>query len=132
MVEHIVANFVRSFDEKREHCWIAEMAGGQVDCVFLVRKSDTIAQLRLLLVDTKGRGLGIGKRLVDELVRFARDVGYEKITLETNDVAVVARDLYRKTGFRLVHSTPHRIFSRDLFDETWEMPLLQATSGLRD
>ena len=99
------------------------MAGEPVGCVFLVRMSTEVAQLRLLLVSPKARGLGIGKRLVDECVTFARNVGYVKIVLETDSIAVAARHLYQKTGFRLVHTEPHQFFGRETVDERWEMRL---------
>lgn len=123
MVAGIVADFTRNYDPKRECCWIAEMDGEPVACVFLVKKSDTVAQLRLMLVEPKARGLGIGERLVEECVTFARKADYQKIVLWTNDVAVAARHVYEKAGFRLVHSEPHHIFGRDLVDETWELSL---------
>jgi GNAT superfamily N-acetyltransferase len=93
MVEKIVADFAKNYDPKREHCWIAETGGEPVGCVFLVNRSESLAQLRLLLVDRRARGLGIGKRLVEECVTFARRVGYRKIILGTNDIAVTARHL---------------------------------------
>jgi GNAT superfamily N-acetyltransferase len=126
MVEGIVAEFARNYDPKRERCWIAEMEGKPVGCVFLVKKSDTLAKLRLLLVEPRARGLGIGSRLVEECVAFARKTGYRKITLGTNDVALTARRLYEKAGFHLVDSKPHHAFGRDMVDETWDLELPDA------
>jgi GNAT superfamily N-acetyltransferase len=123
MVEKIVADFAKNNDPKREHCWIAEAGGEPVGCVFLVNRSETLAQLRLLLVDRRARGVGIGKRLVEECVTFARRVGYRKIVLGTNDIAVTARHSYEKAGFQLVDSKSRHRFGHDMVDETWELEL---------
>ena len=97
----IVADFANDYDPKRERCWIAEMNGENVGCVILVEDKDRVARLRLLLVDPKARGLGLGARLVDECVRFARQAGYRKITLWTHSVLTAARHVYEKAGFTL-------------------------------
>ena len=123
LVAEIAAKFIRTFDPKRERCWIAEREGEIVGSVFLVRKSPTVGQLRLMYVEPKARRLGIGSRLVEECLRFARQVGYRKVVLWTNSVLLAARHIYEKVGFRLIHSEPHRSFGRDLVGETWELRL---------
>jgi DNA-binding MarR family transcriptional regulator/N-acetylglutamate synthase-like GNAT family acetyltransferase len=123
LVAEIAARFVRNFDPKRERCWIAERAGRNVGSVFLVRKSGTTAQLRLLIVAPEARGLGIGKRLVSECERFARQAGYRKIVLWTNRGLDAARHIYEEAGYRLVREEPHHSFGRDLVGQYWEFRL---------
>jgi DNA-binding MarR family transcriptional regulator/N-acetylglutamate synthase-like GNAT family acetyltransferase len=123
LVARIAARFIERYDPARERCWIAELDGEVVGSVFLVKKSRTVGQLRLMIVDPRARGLGIGARLVDECVRFAREAGYRKVTLWTNSVLLAARHLYAQAGFRLVHEERHRSFGKDLIGETWERAL---------
>jgi DNA-binding MarR family transcriptional regulator/GNAT superfamily N-acetyltransferase len=123
LVADIAAKFLTSFDASRERCWIAELDGVPVGSVFLVRHNDEIAKLRLLLVDPAGRGQGLGKRLVDECVGFARARGYRRVTLWTQSILVAARKIYQDAGFELVKSEPHRSFGQNLVGETWERAL---------
>jgi DNA-binding MarR family transcriptional regulator/GNAT superfamily N-acetyltransferase len=123
LVAEIVAKFVQSFDPKKERAWIAERDGENVGSVFLVRETDDVAKLRLLLVEPKARGLGIGKRLVDECLRFAQKRGYKKIRLWTQDELHAARRIYEDAGFRVVQKEPHRSFGHDLVAEIWEREL---------
>ena len=123
-VAGIAQHFIEHFDPARERCWIAERDGQNVGSVFLVKKSATVAKLRLLIVDPSARGLGIGARLVDECTRFARQAGYRKITLWTNSILDAARHTYEKAGYRMVHrGAPEQRFGKTLVFETWELRL---------
>jgi GNAT superfamily N-acetyltransferase len=123
LVAGIVAGFVNAFDARRERCWIAERKGKRLGAVFLVRKSAEEAQLRLLIVEPAARGLGLGRRLVGECVRFARRCGYRKVVLWTQSELAAARGIYEKTGFRLVRKERHRSFGKSLTGEYWELTL---------
>jgi DNA-binding MarR family transcriptional regulator/GNAT superfamily N-acetyltransferase len=125
LVARITADFLANFDEARERCWIAELDGRHVGHVFLVRHPDQpgTAKLRLLYVDPAARGMGLGRRLVDECVRFAAAAGYRKITLWTQSVLTAAHRIYQAAGFRLLREEPHHSFGKDLIGQTWELEL---------
>ncbi len=123
LVAEIAAKFIQNLDTKRERCWIAEKDGEIVGSVFLVKHTKTVAKLRLLLVEPSARGLGIGKRLVEECVRFARQAGYRQITLWTQSSLLAARGIYEKSGFHLVGQKKHHSWGHDLVAETWELVL---------
>ena len=123
LTAEIVAAFVRNYDARRERCWIAERDGENVGSVFIVKENDRVARLRLLLVEPQARGLGIGGRLVDESVRFARAAGYEKVTLWTHSILTAARHIYQQAGFKLVHSWQHDELGETLTGETWDLEL---------
>lgn len=119
----IVADFVNKYDCKHERCWIAERNGENVGTVMLVKDKDGVARVRLLLVDPKARGLGLGQRLVDECIAFARAAGYAKITLWTHSVLKAARHIYEKAGFKLTGSERHKSWGRDVTSEFWDLAL---------
>lgn len=119
----IVADFVNNFDDQRERCWIAEVNGENAGCVMLVKDSDEVARLRLLLVEPSARGLGIGGRLVDECVQFARTAGYRRITLWTHSILLPARHLYQQAGFQLTSSEPRQSWGQDVVSEIWDLAL---------
>jgi len=123
LVARITADFIDNFNAKRERCWIAEIDGERVGSVFVVRKTDEIAKLRLLIIDPKARGRGLGKRLVDECLRFAKAAGYSSMTLWTQSNLLAARGIYAKAGFEKVAEEPHHSFGVDLIGETWDRAL---------
>jgi GNAT superfamily N-acetyltransferase len=124
LVAQIVADFINHYNPAKERCWIAEMDGEVVGSIFCVQSDqETAAKLRLLLVDPKARGLGLGTKLVEECVQFAKQTGYEKLVLWTNSVLIEARHIYQKVGFKLIEEENHRSFGHDLVGETWEMEL---------
>ena len=119
LVAEIVGQFVRGFVPGKERCWVAELEGEVAGSVFVVRQDDETAKLRLLYVDAAARGLGLGRRLVDECVRFARAKGYRWMILWTNDVLISARRIYEAAGFELIEEEPHRSFGKDLVGQVW-------------
>ena len=123
LVARIVADYADAHDPQRENAWIAEVDGAPVGCVFCVRRDDETAQLRLLLVEPSVRGAGVGTRLVDECLRFARRARYREIMLWTNDVLAEARRIYQRAGFELVSEKPHHSFGHDLVEQDWKRTL---------
>ncbi|NHK29705.1 MAG: MarR family transcriptional regulator [Asgard group archaeon] len=123
LVSQIVADFLKNFNPAKERCWVAEMDREIVGSVFVVYESDNTAKLRLLLVDPKARGMGLGTRLVEECIKFARRCGYKKLVLWTNSVLLEANHIYKKKGFKLVNQEKHHSFGHDLIGENWELVL---------
>ena len=131
LVAGIAAKFIQRLDPEQERCWIAERAGERLGCVFLVRQNQTTAKLRLLIVDPSARGEGLGRRLVEECVAFARERGYRKLVLWTQSNLAAARAIYRKTGFVLVKKEPHDSFGAKLTGEYWALDLKTKAVALR-
>jgi DNA-binding MarR family transcriptional regulator/GNAT superfamily N-acetyltransferase len=123
LVAEIAGQFLLNFQPEWEHCWIAELNGERVGAIFVVRKSASVAQLRLLILAPAARGLGLGGRLVDECLAFARRKGYKKMVLWTNSCLLAARGIYAARGFQLVKSEPHEGYGKPLVGETWELKL---------
>lgn len=123
LVSQIAADFINNYNPKRERCWIAEMNGEIVGSIFVVEGSEDTAKLRLLIVDPKARGLGLGSQLVEECINFSKQAGYKKLVLWTNSVLKEARLIYQKKGFQLVKEEKHHSFGHDLVGETWELLL---------
>lgn len=123
MVAGIAARFIENFDARRERCWIAESGGRRLGAVLVVKQSPTVAKLRLLILEPRARGLGLGRRLVRACVDFARAAGYRKLVLWTQSELTAARATYEKLGFRKVRSEPHRSFGKRLVGEYWELGL---------
>jgi GNAT superfamily N-acetyltransferase len=123
LVADIAAQFLRTFQPQRERCWIAEKDGERAGSVFVVRESDEVARLRLLLVEASARGLRIGERLVDECVRFARASGYRSLTLWTHSILHAARRIYERAGFVLTREKRHRSFGPELVGQDWDLAL---------
>jgi DNA-binding MarR family transcriptional regulator/GNAT superfamily N-acetyltransferase len=128
LVAEILAAFVKNFDPEREAAWVAELDGEVVGSIFAVKKSETVAKLRLLYVEPSARGLGLGRRLVDECIAFARAKGYRTLTLWTNDVLASARRIYQAAGFVLAEEEKHHAFGKDLVGQNWNLDL-QAPGG---
>lgn len=123
LLAEIVGQYVKAYDPARERCWIAENAGEVVGSVFVVKQDEHTAKLRMLYVDASARGLGLGRRLVDECLRFARAQGYRRLVLWTNDILVSARRIYQAAGFELVEEEKHHSFGKDLVGQVWARDL---------
>lgn len=123
LVAGVVSDFIERADHARERCWIAECGDRNIGCIMLARHSDEVARLRLLLVEPDVRGGGLGSRLIDECLGFARQAGYSAIELWTNSILLDARRLYERAGFQLVESAPHQLFGEGLIGETWSRDL---------
>jgi DNA-binding MarR family transcriptional regulator/GNAT superfamily N-acetyltransferase len=123
LVAKVVAGFIENFQPSRERCWIAERDGRFLGCIFVVEKKKSIAQLRLLLVEPEARGMGLGRRLVDEVIQFSRQAGYRRLQLWTQSELTAARNIYRAAGFRIIGTEGHESFGKKLDAEVWELEL---------
>lgn len=123
LVSEIIAQFIQNFDPSGERCWIAERDGQVVGSIFVVRQDSAVAKLRILYVDERARGLGLGSRLVEEAVQFAKDRGYQRMILWTNDILTSARRIYEAAGFTLIEEESHHSFGKDLVGQVWELDL---------
>lgn len=123
LVARIVADYAERHDPAREAAWIAELDGRRAGCVFCVAEDERVAKLRILLVEPRARGLGVGRRLVRECIDFARRAGYEELVLWTNHPLTAARRIYDEAGFRLVREEAHHSFGHDLVGQTMALPL---------
>ncbi len=128
LAAEIVAKFIKNYDPRWERAWVAEKDGERVGAVFVAKESDESAKLRLLHVEPQARGLGIGKRLVEECIRFSRQAGYQKMTLWTQSILHAARHIYKQAGFHVVREEKHHSFGKDLTAETWELNLRTTAS----
>jgi DNA-binding MarR family transcriptional regulator/GNAT superfamily N-acetyltransferase len=124
LVAGVTADFINNFKPGREYCWIAERNSEIIGSIFVVEKSKAVAKLRLLLVEPTARGLGLGGRLVDEVIQFSKNAGYKKIVLWTQSELSAARRIYQSRGFKLVAEEKHHSFNKDLVAETWELSLV--------
>jgi GNAT superfamily N-acetyltransferase len=122
-VADILGAFAREHDPKRERAWVGELAGRRAGCILCVRATDSTAKLRTLLVERWARGHGLGTRLVNECIDFARRAGYERVELWTNDILVDARRIYERAGFTLFDEGRHHAFGHDLVEQTWTLEL---------
>ena len=130
LVARVVADYATDHDPAREAAWIAEVDGERAGCIFLVAGDEPgVAKLRILLVTPTARGLGVGSRLVERCLAFARDAGYRQVTLWTNDVLVSARRIYESFGFALTEQQPHHSFGHDLIGQTWTLELRESPTG---
>jgi DNA-binding MarR family transcriptional regulator/GNAT superfamily N-acetyltransferase len=128
LVAKVVAGFIENLKPKREQCWVAERDGRFLGSVMVVEKKKSIAQLRLLLVEPEARGMGIGRRLVDEVIRFSRRAGYKRIQLWTQSELTAARNIYRSAGFTIIGTEGHESFGKKLNAEVWELVLKPSSS----